>query len=212
MIGLFGGAFDPIHSAHLQVARDVADALTLTQVRFIPLNIAVHRDQPVASPQQRAEMIRLAIQTDPRLQLDTRELERQEKSYTLTSLTELRQELGDTPICLLVGGDAFNGFMTWHRPLQILELCHLVVMQRPGHQLATDQGLQQLVDQHRTRDKSELSQSPGGMIYFQPVCQMDVSSTEIRRRIALHQPGDVLDDLIPDAVASYIKQTGLYSS
>jgi len=208
MIGFFGGSFDPVHLGHLQVAQDVADALDLSQVRFTPLSLAVHRDQPLASKQQRAEMLALAIKADPRFILDTRELDRQGKSYTLTSIQELRQEWPGTPICLLIGADAFNGFVDWHQPNQIIELCHIIVMQRPGHSPAYGQTLKQLISHHLSNDKSELSQSLAGRIWFQPVTQMDISSTKIRRCISQQES---IRQMVPDAVADYIEQWRIYS-
>ncbi len=133
MIGVLGGTFDPVHFGHLRPALEVRQALGLEELRLIPLRQAVHRSQPQASPEQRLAMLRLAVQGAEGLRIDDRELRRVGESYTYDTLVDLRAELGPAVgLCLLVGGDAFRGFLTWHRPDDILSLAHLIVMRRPG--------------------------------------------------------------------------------
>ncbi len=133
MIGVLGGTFDPIHFGHLRPALEMRQALGLAEVRFVPLNVAVHRCQPEASGAQRLAMVRAAVGGEPRFRVDARELQRTGRSYSYETLRSLRSEVGDRqPICLLTGSDAFRDFLSWHRPDDILELAHLVVMQRPG--------------------------------------------------------------------------------
>jgi nicotinate-nucleotide adenylyltransferase len=133
MIGVLGGTFDPIHFGHLRPALDCLQALALEEVRLIPLNVAVHRPQPVASSALRLAMLEAAIAGQPGFVADPRELERPGGSYTYDTLISLRAELGDAePLCLLIGADAFAGFLDWHRPADILDLAHLVVMRRPA--------------------------------------------------------------------------------
>ena len=133
MIGVLGGTFDPIHFGHLRPALDCLEALGLSELRFIPLKVAVHRPQPQAPAALRLAMLEAAIADQPGFRVYTRELERPGGSFSYDTLRSLREELGDAvPICLLVGADAFRGFPDWHRPRAILDLAHLVVMRRPG--------------------------------------------------------------------------------
>ncbi len=135
MIGVLGGTFDPVHFGHLRPALEVRQALGLEELRLIPLRQAVHRSQPQASPEQRLAMLRLAVQGQGAegLRIDDRELRRADESYTHDTLVDLRAELGPAVgLCLLVGADAFRGFLSWHRPDDILSLAHLIVMRRPG--------------------------------------------------------------------------------
>ena len=133
MIGVLGGTFDPVHFGHLRPALEVRQALGLEELRLIPLRQAVHRPQPQASPEQRLAMLRLAVQGAEGLRIDDRELRRVGESYTYDTLVDLRIELGPAVgLCLLVGADAFRGFLSWHRPDDILALAHLIVMRRPG--------------------------------------------------------------------------------
>lgn len=208
MIGLFGGTFDPVHYGHLRVALDVMEALGLEQIRFLPLEHAVHRAQPLADGPQRLAMLQAALADEPRFVADDRELRRGGRSYTLDTLRSLREELGDErPLCLLLGGDAFNGLLSWHEPEQVAELAHLVVMQRPGYHLPTDSALQAVVERRATDLRSDLRDRPGGHIWFQPVTQLDISATDIRERVA---EGRSPRYLTPDPVLERITLDGLY--
>jgi nicotinate-nucleotide adenylyltransferase len=208
MIGIFGGTFDPIHNAHLRVALDVVEALKLDEMRFLPLEHAVHRAQPLAGSDDRLAMLEAAIADEPRFRSDDRELRRGGLSYTLETLKSLREELGDdTPLCLLVGSDAFNHFLSWHEPEQVADLAHLVVMERPGYELPSDPALQIMVEQRASDLAADLRNAPGGRIWFQPVTQLDISATDIRSRIA---HGRSPRYLVPDPVATLIAERGLY--
>lgn len=208
MIGVFGGTFDPIHFGHLRPALDCLEALRLQEVRFVPLNQAVHRAQPSASAAQRLTMLEAAIARQPGFLVDARELERSGPSYSYDTLCSLRAELGArVPLCLLIGADAFAGFLAWHRPLDILDLAHLVVMQRPETPLHLDSELAALSQERRALDRADLVAAPGGRILFQPVTQMAVSATCIRRLLA---QGRSVRYLLPDGVLDLIHQNGLY--
>jgi len=209
MLGILGGTFDPIHHGHLRTALDVAEAVGLSEVRFIPLRHAVHRGQPETPAALRLAMVQAAIAGEPRFVADDREIRRDAPSYTLHTLQSLRAERGTVePICVLVGGDAFAEFLTWHRPHDILGLTHLVVMQRPGEPVAEDPALRALVERHRAPDGAELQTRPGGRILFQPVTQLAISATDIRARL---RAGRSVRYLVPDAVADIIGREGLYA-
>lgn len=208
MIGIFGGTFDPVHLGHLRVALDVIESLRLEQVRFLPLQHAVHRAQPLAGGDQRLAMLQAALAGEPRFVADDRELTRGGRSYTLDTLESLRAELGDdVPLCLLLGGDAFNGFLSWHEPERVAELAHLVVMERPGYALPTDSSLQAMVEHRATDLAADLRNAPGGRIWFQPVTQLDISATDIRQRVAA---GRSPRYLVPDPVVELIDSQSLY--
>jgi nicotinate-nucleotide adenylyltransferase len=209
MIGLFGGTFDPVHFGHLRVALDVVQHLQLEQLRLLPLAAAVHRRQPVASPRQRMAMLQAAIRDEPSMVADDRELKRGGPSYTVETLRSFRDELGsEAPICLLVGADAFEGLADWYRPLDILELAHLVVMQRPGAPTARDSWLREQVKQRRIDDPALLRARAGGHIYFQTVTQLDISATRIRRLLA---QGMSPRFLLPDAVLAMAMANSCYA-
>ena len=208
MIGIFGGTFDPIHYGHLRIALDVKERLGLSEIRFTPLKQAVHRDQPLSTPTQRLQMVKAAIADQPGFVADDRELLRPGASYSVDTLTSLREEQGDQPLCLLLGSDAFNGFLNWHRPMDILKLAHLVVMSRPGEDKSDNPQLQALLTQHLTTDRAALKQQPGGLIYFQTVTQLDISSTRIRELVTR---GQSVSYLLPPRVEAFIQQEMLYA-
>ncbi|MFM1892042.1 MAG: hypothetical protein RLZ44_1119 [Pseudomonadota bacterium] len=209
-IGILGGTFDPIHFGHLRVALDVVEALGLERVHLVPLNVAVHREQPEAAAAQRLAMVEAAVVDEPRLVADGRELDRPGDSYSVDTLRSFRAEFGDRlPLCLLLGGDAFNGFLSWHRPGEIAELAHLVVMQRPGYRLPEDPELQALVVKRRAQRPEQLAAAPAGHILFQPVTQLEISASDIRARIA---QGRSARYLTPLPVVELIEKHGLYRS
>ena len=208
MIGVLGGTFDPVHLGHLRPALDCLQSLGLAELRFIPLNVAVHRPQPEAAASWRLAMLEAAIAGQPGFRVDTRELGRPGGSFSYDTLQSLRAELGEArPLCLLLGGDAFRGFADWHRPREILDLAHLVVMQRPGVCGPLAPGLEVLCAGRTCEDPRALREAPGGRILFQAVTQMEIGSTRVR---ALLRAGRGARYLVPEAVLALIAQAGLY--
>lgn len=200
-IGLLGGTFDPIHFGHLRPALDVQQALNLPSIRLIPLKTPPHREPPVASGKQRSAMIAASIRNVPGLQLDTRELTRSGVTYTVETLRELRREYPGTPLFLLIGTDAFNQFPGWHRPDEILELAHLIIMRRPKEQRPRH------YKDRVVETPSAMMSEATGRILFQPVTQLDISATRIRRMI---REGRSPQFLMPDAALEIVLSSGLY--
>lgn len=211
-VGLLGGTFDPIHYAHLRLAEEVADVLGLAQVRFIPAAIPPHRGAPQASAGHRRAMVELAIGGNSRFVLDDRELRRQGRSYTVDTLAGIRDELGERPLCLLMGADAFVALTTWHRWPELFGLAHIVIANRPGYQLdhldsALPDALKTEYLQRHTNDHRDLALAPAGRIATHELTAMDVSATGLRESIRL---GRSLRYLLPDDVIAYIRQHHLY--
>jgi nicotinate-nucleotide adenylyltransferase len=208
MIGILGGTFDPVHFGHLRPALDVLESLGLSEMRFIPLNAAVHRPQPVASGRQRLAMLRAALNGQSDFVTDERELRRAGGSYTHDTLHSQRTEIGpEAPICLLVGADAFRQFLTWHRPDAISELAHLVVIDRPGTRPGEDPELSSWLARRLTSDPAHLARNPGGRVLFQRVTQLGISATAIRQLVAR---GRSPRYLLPDSVLAIIEREGFY--
>ncbi len=206
MIGILGGTFDPIHYGHLRTALDVQEALELERVHFVPLKHAVHREQPGTAAELRASMVQAAVAQHPAFVMDDRELHNDRPSYSLYTLQSFRHQMPHTSLCFLLGMDAFRDFLNWHQPMEILKLAHLVVMHRPGEEMQEAQ-LQQLVAERSVEDAAALRRQPGGSILFQPVTQLAISATDIRRRA---RQGCSLRYLLPDAVITIIEQLKLY--
>ena len=211
-IGLFGGTFDPIHFAHLRLAEEVADRFGLEQVHFIPTAVPPHRNEPSASPAHRLAMTRLAIQGNPRFAVDDRELSRAGTSYTIDTLSEIRSALGDRPLCLLMGADAFVALTTWHRWDELFDLAHIVVARRPGFPLehltsSLPDALRAQYLRRHSADLAAMKATPAGNIFAHELTALDVSATELR---ALIKRDASLRYLLPDAVIAYIDEHKLY--
>lgn len=202
-VGIFGGTFDPIHVGHLRVAREAFSKLALGELRFIPAAQPPLRGAPVAAAAQRAEMVRLAIRDEPGFVLDTRELDRGGISYMVDTLAALRAERIDAALCLLVGQDQFANFERWHRWTEILELCHFVVLNRPGVPVPDMPGWAQA----RVSANEEWRSLPAGKLVFLTVQPQDISATRIRERLAA---GESVKGWLPRAVCEYIETNHLY--
>jgi len=209
MIGIFGGTFDPVHNGHLRVAQALSEALLFDELRLLPCGEPAHRAPPQASADDRIAMLQLALKGISSLAIDKREVQRQGPSYMVDTLASLREELKDQPLVLIIGWDAFVGLPTWHRWQQIIELAHLVVVQRPGSRVTPCGEMALLLQRHQTDDVAELSKRIAGCILLQPVDVLDVSSTEVRARLAAKED---VSDLLPTAVGAYIKEQQLYLS
>ena len=121
-LGIFGGTFDPVHYGHLRLAEDAVIGLGLPRVRWIPAGQPALRDAPRVSAAQRLAMVRLAIEGNPCFEIDSGEVDRQQTSYTVTTLERLRASLGKArPLVLLLGADAFAGLAGWHRWPELFE-------------------------------------------------------------------------------------------
>jgi len=210
MIGIFGGTFDPVHFGHLRPALDVKQALGLDEMRMIPSFKPPHRIQPVANPGQRLTMLRAAVGDEPDLQIDNCEMLREGESFMVDTLTCLRDESGDEPLCLVLGVDAFLKLDEWHRWREIPELAHIVVTHRPGWQLdmnAASPELQALWRERQVTDSAALAAHPAGGIILQAVTSLEISATQIRALVAA---GKSPRYLLPDKVWNLIRMHGLY--
>ena len=209
MIGIFGGTFDPVHFGHLRPALEVARALEMAQIRFIPCFIPPHRDEPGATAAQRLRMLRLALAGVDEFVVDERELKRGGPSYMVDTLASLRQELGDAPVALILGRDAFAGLASWHRWWAVLELAHIVVLDRPGAALPQQGPVAGVLARHGVDDPAALHRCQAGRIWLQTVTQLDISATLIRRSV---NEGGGCRFLTPEPVREYIEAQGLYLS
>ncbi|MCB5188482.1 nicotinate-nucleotide adenylyltransferase [Methylobacillus caricis] len=205
LIGVMGGTFDPIHFGHLRMAQELADALKLAEVRFIPAANPPHRDQPMTSAAQRAEMVALAIADNPLFKLDRRELDREGYSYTIDTLQSLHEELqGKARLCLLMGLDAFAGITSWHRWQDLLQFAHIVVASRPNAAFLADcSTLHQFLQDHILTNAQQLHEQSRYGIWMQEITALDISATKIRYQL---EQGLMPRYLLPNEVLSYIQQ------
>ena len=196
-IGVLGGTFDPIHNGHLIIAEEARVKLGLERVIFVPAGkpwLKEHRD--IAPGEHRLEMIRLAIAANPRFSVSTVDLDRVGPSYTVHTLPDLRRELsGEVDFYFILGIDALAGLPSWKEPEGVVEMCHLVAARRPGAGALDLESLERSMPCISSR------------IIFLDNPLVDISSTGIRERVAADLP---IADLVPAAVARYIREQGLY--
>ncbi|HUQ18058.1 MAG TPA: nicotinate-nucleotide adenylyltransferase [Gemmatimonadaceae bacterium] len=188
-IGVLGGTFDPPHIGHLIAAVDAYESLKLDRLIFIPTAAQPHKaaTPAMASAADRMEMLRLAVGTDPRFEVNDAEIQRGGLSYTVDTLETLRREHPDAELVLIVGMDALAAFDRWKNPDRILELAGLAVVARNG-----DPTTSAPVDRHVTVVGAR---------------QVDVSSTEIRKRLS---DGKSVRGFVAESVEAYIAARNLY--
>lgn len=190
-IGLFGGSFDPVHDAHLALARQALDELQLDQLRWVPAGHAWQKARALTPAAQREAMLRLAIAGESRFAIERCELLRPGPSYTLDTVRELQAAEPDALCFLVIGEDQYRNLHSWHGFEQLLQRVTLAVAQRPGSGGASD------VDPRvRAARRVPLALPP-----------MDVCASDIRARVAA---GQDIAALVPPTVALYIRQQGLY--
>lgn len=206
-IGILGGAFDPIHIGHLRLALDFLQILDLAEIRFIPCKTPVHKDNTLATVEQRLTMLRLVLDDFPQFCLDEREIKRDSASYMIDTVKSLHQDYPDTPLCLLLGSDAFLALDTWKEWQKLLDYVHIVVGLRAGSPFLLNDNLTDLIAAHQIEDVESLYQSLHGGIYIQSVSQLEISATTLRSQLAV---GLETRFLLPDIVYYYIQQHQLY--
>jgi nicotinate-nucleotide adenylyltransferase len=208
-IGLFGGTFDPLHYGHLRTAFELWQALRLSEVRFMPTGSPPHREQPHVPAQLRLAMVQAAVADQSAFVVDDREVRRTGVSYSVDTLTELRQEYPERSLCLLLGMDAFLGLPNWHRWRELLDLAHVIVAHRPGWRAPTMGPLGEVMVDRGTGSVRDLHEQRGGRIYVHAVTQLEISSTDLRQLIAAgHDPRY----LVPEEVRRIIRETRCYAA
>jgi nicotinate-nucleotide adenylyltransferase len=184
-LGILGGTFDPVHNAHLAMARAALNALPLESVLFVPTGDPGYRSAPVASAADRLAMLKLALAGEPRYRIDERELAPGASGYTVDTLKSLRAELGpQTPFYFLMGSDQFAKLPSWHRPEELRKLARIALFARPGFEAG---------------DKE---------VQIVPMRPTPISASDIRQRAAR---GEDLGAMVPPGVANYIRMHQLYS-
>ena len=196
-IGLFGGTFDPIHTGHIAIAESVCSACKLDQVQFIPCFKPPHRTPPLASPQDRTNMVKLAIAHHPTLTLNDIEMRAQTISYTYETALALRKEYPNDSLCFIMGDDSFASFYEWDKANVILENVNIIVVTRGQPPL-----------QHALSSVEDLHNSSAGVIYHHTITPILISATAIRDHLA--QGKTDRPELNPD-VQKYILNHRLYT-
>ena len=197
-VGILGGTFDPVHLGHLVIAEEVRVRLGLDKTIFIPAGEPwLKQSRPITPAVHRVEMVRRAISSNPHFVLSLLEIERAGPTHTIDTVTMLKQMLGaQVELFLILGLDTLMQLPEWRKPDQLIKLCRLAVVNRPGYDLS---------------DISRLEEALHGVsscISEVKVPDIGISSTEIRERV---KKGVSIRYLVPTAVEEYIAERGLYS-
>ncbi|OGT41214.1 MAG: nicotinate (nicotinamide) nucleotide adenylyltransferase [Gammaproteobacteria bacterium RIFCSPHIGHO2_12_FULL_40_19] len=207
-IGILGGTFDPIHEGHITIADHVLKTFKLEHVELIPCFQPPHRDQPIASPAHRLEMVRLALQNHAQMLVNDIEIKRQNISYTVDTLMQLREQFKETSFYLILGFDAFAHFNAWHAWEKIFDLAHLIIVSRPLTDLSKTEWLKTVLAQRQTMDKKTLYEHTAGYVYFEEIKPIAISATHIRENI---QAGKLVIPGLDKKVREYIMENHVYS-
>ena len=201
--------FDPIHYGHLRTAFELQQKLSLDEVRFVPCAEPPHRSAATIDTALRVRMIGAAIEGQAGFLVDDRESRRAGPSYTVDTLASLRADFPDRSLCLILGMDTFLGLPTWHEWRKLLELAHIVVVNRPGWRAPETDTLQDFVEQHAAAGPADLLRERHGRVHIEQVTRLAISSSELRSAI---RAGMEPRFLMPDAVWKIIFETGCYAA
>lgn len=207
-LGVLGGTFNPVHRAHLRLAAVARERLGLERVILVPAGDPPLKSSGIASAAHRLAMLELAVDDVERLEISTIEIEREGKSYTVHTLEALRAAYPDRRLWFVLGADALAQLDLWYQRDRLLELASFAVAQRPG----SARELAELVPERLAEAFAKPApdrwvHASGQELVVLPFDPLDVSATEVRRRVARGEP---IDDLVPGPVARYIAEQGLY--
>jgi len=212
-IGLLGGTFNPVHEGHLRAAREVEQKFALNKILFIPSYIPPHKQTTdVASPADRLAMVEIAVRVNPHFIASPIEIEAQEKSYSIITLNKVKNVYRDARVFFILGIDAFLEIETWRSYQKVLGQCHFIVTSRPGYLLTEAKNVLPVSYTGKLFDLGESESVEEDLlfkfrIFLLSIRALDISSTEIRRRI---KQGQSIKGFVPEAVEVYIKKKKLY--
>ena len=208
-IAFYGGSFDPFHIGHLAIANKLTELFKLDEFVFIPAFHAPHKkDKKPTSAFHRFAMLCLATNNEAKIRVSKMELDAPEKPYTFETLTKLKNELTSAEIFFVIGADSWEEITTWREWETVLTLTNVVVVTRPGYEI----GFSHVTDEIRTRivdlRESSYQENKGQWIYITDAVQIEVSSTDIRKKVR----EDISNwrELVPEEVAKYVKKYDLY--
>lgn len=184
------------------------DALSLDHVRLVPAPNPLLRDTPRADVSRRLELLAAAVEDEPGLAVDARELERDGPTYTVETLESLRREFPREALVFILGMDSFQSLDRWHRWRELTDFAHLAVAERPGGTLPTAGPVAELLARCRWDDAASVTDTPAGRIVVCAPPLLDISATRIRGLVAEARS---IRFLVPDKVIDLINRSGCYA-
>lgn len=205
--GVLGGMFDPIHNGHIEAARFAYQNVSLDHVKLVPCSIPNHRNNAFTSSQHRMLMAEMAVSQFPELKVDGLEIDREGVSYTVDTLRQLKNLEPDNNLVFILGLDSFNSLTDWKEWESLFALCSFFVLARESETVKPHIESQLDLGNRTVASPKELSAQQVGQVCFAQGFNYDLSSTEVRSKIA--KGLDVSTDVDKD-VNSYIKAHHLY--
>ena len=196
-IGLMGGSFNPIHLAHVHLAREALSGGYADEVIFLPTGNPPHKGAELAGRQERYEMTCLAVAGEARMSVSREEIDREGVIYTVDTLRALHARMPDAQFVYLIGADTLLLLPTWRSIETVITLCGFLVCMRPGE------------DDAKAREAASLWRARGAQVAFMNATRMDISSTDIRRRL---REGLPVKGMLDARVERYIRERGLYGT
>jgi nicotinate-nucleotide adenylyltransferase len=199
-IGIFGGTFNPIHMGHMIMAEKVCQQHHLSNILFMPAYIPPHKYvNDLAEAHHRYQMIKAVISGKSKFEVSDLEIKRKGKSYTIDTVQEILDHYGkDCEVFLIMGADSLNELELWKNIKRLSQLCHFVIVNRPGFKTEASTRLVEIIGSNNILDMERLR------VEINPV---GISSTDIRKRL---NDGVQIKDLVPECVEGYIKEHSLY--
>ncbi|OGQ37226.1 MAG: nicotinate (nicotinamide) nucleotide adenylyltransferase [Deltaproteobacteria bacterium RIFCSPHIGHO2_12_FULL_43_9] len=211
-IGIFGGSFNPIHNGHILAAQTLQQRYQFDRLFFIPTcNTPLKDPKLLAGPEHRRNMVELAIKEVPNAELSTIELDKQGVSYTIDTITHLKNSLGeDNEYFWIVGYDSFSLMRQWKEYPKLFSLMHFIVIVPPGIDFPLGVLPGTLISKYQRGDFDDAFVNKQGFkIYFENCSPFNIHSTEIRERIKKDIP---ISKMVPQPVLDYIMKYGLYGA
>ncbi|MBP7221781.1 MAG: nicotinate-nucleotide adenylyltransferase [Sedimentibacter sp.] len=195
-VGIMGGSFDPIHIGHLVVANEALNIYELDEIIFVPAGDPPHKSSLKADPFHRLLMVNMAVLSNDKFSVSDLEIKCRGKSYTLNTLREFHKMYEDTEFYFITGTDAVIDLPNWYKPEEVLKLCRFIAASRPGISIKE---VNEKID--------EIKKTFGGNIELLKIPMLQISSTEIRKRVSM---GISVKYLLPESVEQYIIKNELY--
>lgn len=221
-LGIFGGTFDPIHNGHIYPVLEGAKKANIKKVALMPCYIPSHKNPATASSEDRLKMVELICAEHPLFYPDSRDINRGKPTFSVDSLTELREAMPITPLCFFIGTDSLQNLFTWHDWPRLFSLCHFVVCDRNGGSVKNlkdhsdgsskllaegSSKLKTLLNKRQTFNPMALHNNLAGHIYVANTQTLTVSSSKVRQQLAKNQS---VESFLPATILEYIQQHKLY--
>lgn len=219
-IAFYGGTFDPVHNGHLEVARRTIELFEFSELVFVPARQAPHKlEREVTPPLHRYAMLALATQEDPQLRISTFELDAPDRRYTIDTLRHFRSLFRESQeLFFIMGADSWSEITTWRDWYGLLQTVNVIVVTRPGYviEAASDKpdnpvSFADVRGWQGERIARLFAEGTGPRVFVTDIAMVDVSATAVRE---MRRAGrdELLEELVPETVADYIKKYGLYKN